>query len=50
MQFSHITDFAIHLLFGRLLRRATGRALLALFTLIAVYYFTVAGTLELEGA
>ena len=50
MQLSHITDFAIRHLFGRLLRRATGMALLVLFTLIAVYHFTVAGTLELKGA
>jgi uncharacterized membrane protein len=49
MQLSQITDFAIQRLFGRLLRRAACIALLVLFTLIAVYHFTVAGTLELEG-
>jgi hypothetical protein len=49
MQLSNITDFAVQRLFGRLLRRAACIALLMLFTLIAVYHFTVAGTLELEG-
>lgn len=48
MRLSHITEFAINHLFGRLLRRAIGAALLALFTLIAVYHFTVAGMLALE--
>jgi hypothetical protein len=50
MQLSHITGITIQVLFGKLLRRATGIALLVLFTFVAVYHFTVAGTLELEGA
>jgi hypothetical protein len=49
MQLGHITEFAIDRLFGRLLRRAAGFALLALFALIALYHFTVAGTMALEG-
>ena len=48
MRLNDVPEFAINLLFGRLLRRAIGAALLALFALIAVYYFTVAGTLALE--
>lgn|ERR1700688_1624045 len=48
MRLSHVTEFAIHHLFGRLMHRAIGAALLVLFTLIAVYYFTIAGTLALE--
>jgi hypothetical protein len=49
MQLSHITEFAIDQLFGRLLRRAAAYILLALFALIALYHFTVAGMLALEG-
>ena len=49
MQLNHITEFVINHLFSRLLRRATGVALLVLFTLVAVYHFTIAGTLVLEG-
>ncbi len=48
MRLSHITEFAIHHIFGRLKRRAIGAALLVLFTVIAVYQFTIAGTLGLE--
>lgn len=48
MRLNDVPEFAINLLFGRLLRRAIGAGLLALFALIAVYYFTVAGTLALE--
>jgi len=49
MQLSHITEFAIDQLFGRLLRRAAAYILLVLFALIALYHFTVAGMLALEG-
>jgi hypothetical protein len=49
MQLSHITEFAIDRLFGRLLRRAAGFALLVLFALVALYHFTVAGMMALEG-
>ena len=49
MQLSQIPEFAIRHLFSRLKRRAIGAALLALFTLISVYHFTVAGMLVLEG-
>lgn len=48
MRLNDIPEFAIHLLFGRLLHRAIGGALLALFALIAVYHFTIAGTLALD--
>jgi len=48
MRLSHITEFAINHLFSRLKRRAIGASLLLLFTLVAVYYFTIAGTQALE--
>ena len=49
MQLNHITEFVINLLFCRLLRRAIGAGLLVLFTLVAAFHFTIAGTLVLEG-
>jgi hypothetical protein len=49
MQLSHITEITIHRLFGRVLWRAAGLALLVLFALIALYNFTVAGMMALEG-
>ena len=49
MQLNHITEFVINLLFYRLLRRAIGAGLLVLFTLVAAFHFTIAGTLVLEG-
>ena len=49
MQLNHITEFVINRLFSRLLRRAIGAGLLVLFTLVAAYHFTIAGTLVLEG-
>ena len=49
MQLSQIPEFAIRHLFSRLKRRAIGAALLVLFTLVAIYHFTIAGTLALEG-
>lgn len=48
MRFAHLTDTALDYVFGRLLRRALLVALVALCALIAVYHFTVAGTLALE--
>lgn len=48
MSFTHITEIVFDYLFGRLLRRAIVAALIALFTLIAIYHFTIAGTLALE--
>jgi len=49
VQLNHITEFVINLLFCRLLRRAIGAGLLVLFTLVAAFHFTIAGTLVLEG-
>jgi hypothetical protein len=49
MRLSQIPEFAIRHFFSRLKRRAIGAALLVLFTLIAVYHITMAGTLVLEG-
>jgi hypothetical protein len=48
MQLTHIVETALDYLFARLLRRALVVALLALFALIAVYHFTIAGTLALQ--
>ena len=48
MRFAHVTDIALDYVFGRLLRRAIVAALFALCALIALYHFTVAGTLTLE--
>jgi uncharacterized membrane protein len=49
MQLSHITEIMVHRLLGHVLRRAAGCALLVLFALIALYNFTVAGMMALEG-
>jgi hypothetical protein len=48
MRLSEILELTFSHLFGRLLRRAVGFVLLGLFTLIAIYHLTVAGTLALE--
>jgi type VI protein secretion system component VasK len=48
MRLNHLTKFAFDYLVGRLLRRATGAALFILLSLIAIYHFTIAGTLALE--
>ncbi|HSP50290.1 MAG TPA: hypothetical protein VLN61_08920 [Pseudolabrys sp.] len=48
MRLSHITEFAINYLFSKLKHRTIGTSLLVLFTLVAVYYFTIAGTQVLE--
>jgi len=48
MRLFHISEFAIDHLFSRLKRRTIGASLLVLFTVVAVYYFTIAGTQALE--
>jgi energy-coupling factor transporter transmembrane protein EcfT len=48
MQPGHITEITVHRLLGRVLRRTAGYTLLVLFTLIALYHFTVAGMMSLE--
>ena len=48
MRLSHITEFTINRLLSKLKRRTIGALVLALFTLVAVYYFTIAGTQALE--
>ncbi len=49
MGFSQIPEFSARHFFSTLKRRAIGAALLALFTLIAVYHLTMAGSMALEG-
>ena len=48
MRLSHVTEFAMNHLFSKLKHRTIGASLLVLFTLVAVYYFTMAGTQALE--
>lgn len=48
MPFTNITEIVFDYLFGRLMRRAIVAALIALFALIAIYHFTIAGALALE--
>jgi hypothetical protein len=48
MRLSYITEFTINRLFSKLKRRTIGASVLVLFTLVAVYYFTIAGTQALE--
>jgi hypothetical protein len=48
MRLNEVPELALELLFGRLLRRAVGVALAALLAVIAVYHFTIAGTLALD--
>ena len=48
MRFAHVTKIALYNVFGRLLRRTLVAALFALCAVIAIYHFTVAGTLALE--
>jgi hypothetical protein len=47
MQLNDIVDVTFNRLFGRLLRRALGAALLAAFAVVALYYASGAGTLAL---
>jgi hypothetical protein len=48
MPFTNIAEIVFDYLFGRLMRRAIVAALIALFALIAIYHFTIAGALALE--
>lgn len=48
MRLNEVPELALELLFGRLLRRALGVALAGLLAVIAVYHFTIAGTLALD--
>lgn len=48
MQLDQIVGTAVSLMVGRLVRRAIVAAIMGLFALIAVYQFTVAGTIALE--
>jgi hypothetical protein len=48
MRLNQLTSYAIHQLVGRLLWRLLAGALIGLLVLIALYHFTVAGTLALE--
>jgi hypothetical protein len=48
MRIDQIASIALSQIFKRILVRAVLAAVLALFALIAVYHFTVAGTLALE--
>ena len=45
MRLNQIPEVAVQRFFGRLIARAIGAALFALFALVAIYHFTVAGTL-----
>ena len=45
---AHITENVFNYLFGRLLRLAILLVLIGLFSLIAIYHLTIAGTLALE--
>lgn len=47
MRLNDIADLTVNYLFGRLLRRALGAALLTAFAMVAAYYATSAGTLAL---
>ena len=47
MRLNQLTGFAFGKIFGQLRRRAIGAALLGLFALVALYHFTVAGSLAL---
>jgi hypothetical protein len=48
MNLYNIAAAATHHLFGRLLRRALLALIMAAFAIVAIYYFTAAGTLALE--
>jgi hypothetical protein len=45
---ARIAEIVFNYLFGRALRRAMLVALIGVFTLTAIYHFTIAGTLALE--
>jgi len=48
MRLDQIAGTALNHLLGRFMRRAVAAAVMALFVLIALYQFTVAGTIALE--
>ena len=48
MRLDHVAEIAAGRLLGRVVRRAIGALICALFILIALYHFTAAGTLALE--
>ena len=48
MPAARIAEIVFSYLFGRALRRAMLVALIGVFTLTAIYHFTIAGTLALE--
>lgn len=49
MRLEHVVSQAINQLMGRLVRRVIIMALLGLFVLAALYHFSVAGIIALEG-
>lgn len=48
MQLEQIAAMTVSHLFGRMLRRAIAALLMAIFLMVAIYHFTIAGTIELE--
>jgi predicted membrane-bound mannosyltransferase len=48
MRLDHIASVAVDHLLGRLIRRALLAAAIAIFAVVAIYHFTVAGTLALD--
>jgi hypothetical protein len=49
MRVDHIISAAISHLMGRMMRRAVAALALAVFAVVAVYHFTVAGLIALDG-
>jgi hypothetical protein len=49
MGIEHITEMAVERVFGRLIRRVLMTIAVGVFGIVAVSYFTVAGTIALEG-
>ena len=49
MRLEHVVSQAINQLMGRLVRRTIFMVLLGLFALAAIYHFSVAGIIALEG-
>ncbi len=49
MQLEHIAGIAFDRIFGRILRRALLLCLIAALAVVALFHFTAAGTLMLEG-
>ena len=48
MRLDHLASVAVDHLLGRLIKRALVAAAIAIFALVAIYHFTVAGTLALD--